>query len=149
MRQTYERFVRIAAARPAEATALLLVRIALGGVFWRSGQTKIAEGSWFSLSDTTYELFRTEYAAVPLPSDFAAVAAATAEHLFPVLLLLGLATRFSALALLGMTLVIQLFVYPEAWWPVHSLWAALALVLIVRGGGMISLDALLAGRSRQ
>ena len=149
LRQGYERFVSLAASRPAEAAALLLVRVALGGVFWRSGQTKIAEGTWFSISDTTYELFRTEYAAVPLPSDFAAVAAATAEHVFPVLLLLGLATRFSALALLGMTMVIQLFVYPEAWWPVHSLWAALALVLIVRGGGMVSLDAILAARLRR
>ena len=146
LRQAYGRFVSLAASRPAEAAALLLVRVALGGVFWRSGQTKIAEGTWFSISDTTYELFRTEYAAVPLPSEFAAVAAATAEHVFPALLLLGLATRFSALALLGMTLVIQLFVYPEAWWPVHSLWAALALVLIVRGAGMVSLDALLAAR---
>ena len=42
--------------------ALLLVRVALGGVFWRSGQTNIAEGAWFSISDTTVELFRTEYA---------------------------------------------------------------------------------------
>lgn len=149
MHQAYARFVSLAASGPAEAAALLLVRVALGGVFWRSGQTKIAEGTWFSISDTTYELFRTEYAAVPLPSDFAAVAAATAEHVFPVLLLLGLATRFSALALLGMTMVIQLFVYPEAWWPVHSLWAALALVLIVRGGGMVSLDAILAARLRR
>ena len=148
LRQAYGRFVSLAASRPAEAAALLLVRVALGGVFWRSGQTKIAEGTWFSISDTTYELFRTEYAAVPLPSEFAAVAAATAEHVFPALLLLGLATRFSALALLGMTLVIQLFVYPEAWWPVHSLWAALALVLIVRGAGLVSLDALLAARPR-
>ena len=149
LRQGYERFVSLAASQPAEAAALLLVRVALAGVFWRSGQTKIAEGTWFTLSDTTVELFRTEYAAVPLPSDCAAVAATTAEHLFPVLLLLGLATRFSALALLGMTMVIQLFVYPEAWWPVHSLWAALALVLIVRGGGLVSLDALLAGRSHK
>ena len=149
LRQGYERVVALATSRPAEAAALLLVRVALAGVFWRSGQTKMAEGTWLTLSDTTVELFRTEYAAVPLPSDFAAVAAATAEHVFPVLLLLGLATRFSALALLGMTMVIQLFVYPEAWWQVHSLWAALALVLIVRGGGMVSLDVLLAGRSRK
>ena len=149
LRQTYERVVALAASRPVEAAALLLVRVALAGVFWRSGQTKIAEGTWFTLSDTTVELFRTEYAAVPLPPEFAAVAATTAEHLFPVLLLLGLATRFSALALLGMTMVIQICVYPEAWWPVHSLWAALALVLIVRGGGLVSLDALLAGRSRR
>ena len=142
----HARLVAVASSRLAEAAALLLARLALGGVFWRSGQTKIAEGTWFSISETTYELFRTEYARVPLPPDLAAVAAAAAEHVFPVLLLLGLGTRLSALALLGMTLVIQIFVYPEAWWPVHSLWAALAAVLIVRGGGLASLDAVLAGR---
>ena len=142
----HARLVAVASSRLAEAAALLLARLALGGVFWRSGQTKIAEGTWFSISETTYELFRTEYARVPLSPDLAAVAAAAAEHVFPVLLLLGLGTRLSALALLGMTLVIQIFVYPEAWWPVHSLWAALAAVLIVRGGGLASLDAVLAGR---
>jgi len=78
-----------------------------------------------------------------LPSDFAAVLATVSEHAFPILLVAGLFTRFSALALLVMTIVIQFFVYPEAWWSVHSLWAALALVLIVRGGGMFSLDAAL------
>ena len=140
----YGRLVEIASSRLAESAALLLARVALGGVFWRSGQTKIAEGTWFSISDTTYELFRTEYAGVPLPPEVAAVAATAAEHLFPVLLLLGLGTRISALALLGMTVVIQIFVYPEAWWPAHSLWAALAAVLIVRGGGVVSVDAILA-----
>ena len=128
--------------RAVEAVPLLLVRLALAGVFWRSGRTKVVEGSWFEISDTTYALFREEYSGVPLPPELAAVAAAGAEHLFPILLLLGLATRLSAAALLGMTLVIQVFVYPEAWWPVHSLWAALALILIVRGGGAFSLDAL-------
>ena len=68
--------------------------------------------------------------------------------MFPVLLAIGLATRVSALALLGMTMVIQIFVYPQAWWPVHALWVALALVLIVRGGGLLSFDALLAARRR-
>ena len=108
----------------------------------------MVEGSWFELSETTYVLFREDYAGVPLPPDFAAVMAAGAEHLFPILLVLGLATRLSALALLGMTLVIQVFVYPEAWWPEHSLWCALALILIVRGAGVLSLDALLVGRVR-
>ena len=143
--------LRLSAAlstRAAEAGPLLLARLALAGVFWRSGRSKIAEGSWFELSDTTWVLFREDYAGVPLPPDFAAVVAAGAEHLFPVLLVLGLATRLSALALLGMTLVIQLFVFPEAWWPVHSLWCALALVLFVRGAGLLSLDALLARRLR-
>jgi putative oxidoreductase len=73
--------------------------------------------------------------------------ATVSEHLFPVLLVVGLLTRLSALALLGMTMVIQIFVYPEAWWQAHSLWAAMALVLIVRGAGAISLDAPL-GRKR-
>lgn len=64
------------------------------------------------------------------------------------LLVIGLGVRLSALGLLGMTMVIQLFVYPEAWWPVHSLWAALALVLIARGGGALSLDALFSRFAR-
>lgn len=133
---------RLSGASP-ESLVLLFVRLVLGGVFWRSGQTKVEEGTWLSLSDTTYELFRTEYVGVPLPPELAAVMAFGAELLLPALLLAGLFTRFSALALLGMTMVIQIFVYPDAWWAEHSLWVAMALVLIVRGGGMFSLDALL------
>ncbi|WP_181160191.1 DoxX family protein [Sandaracinobacter neustonicus] len=129
-----------------EALALLLARLSLAGVFWRSGRAKIADGSLFTISDSTYYLFAEEYGGVPLPSDLAAILATTAEHVLPVLLVLGLATRLSALGLLGMTMVIQIFVYPQAWWPVHSLWAALALVLIVRGGGRLSVDHLLAAR---
>ncbi len=132
--------------RLPESLMLAFVRVVLGGVFWRSGQTKVEEGTWFKLTETTYELFRTEYAGVPLPPHFAAVMANAAEHVLPALLLAGLFTRFSALALLGMTLVIQIFVYPDAWWSEHSLWAALALVLIARGGGMFSFDAVLAGK---
>jgi putative oxidoreductase len=134
--------------RIPEGLALLFLRIVLAGIFWRSGRTKVVEGSWFQISDTTYELFRTEYSGVPLSPEFAAAAATGAEHLFPVLLLIGLCTRLSALALLGMTLMIQFFVYPDAWWPVHSLWAALALVLIVRGGGLFALDHPLGQRAR-
>lgn len=145
----YGRLSTVASGRVAEGAALLLARLALAGVFWRSGQTKIAEGTWFTLSETTYELFRTEYAGVPLPPELAAVAAMTAEHVFPALLLIGLGNRLSALALLVMTMVIQIFVYPEAWWPVHSLWAALAVVLISRGGGLASIDAFLASGFRK
>nr|WP_296719670.1 DoxX family protein [Erythrobacter sp.] len=126
-----------------QSLALLFTRVVLAGIFWRSARTKVEEGSWFSISDTTYFLFAEEYAGVPLPSDFAAVMATVSEHLFPILLVLGLFTRFSALALLGMTMVIQIFVYPEAWWSVHAVWAALALMLILRGGGQLSLDAAL------
>lgn len=127
-----------------ESLALLLARAALAGIFWRSGRTKVEEGTWFSLSETTYELFRSEYSGLPLPPEFAALAATAAEHVLPALLLAGLFTRVSALGLLGMTMTIQLFVYPDAWWPVHSLWAALAALLVVRGGGRLSLDAPLA-----
>jgi putative oxidoreductase len=129
--------------RVGEGIALLLVRIALAGVFWRSGRSKVEEGTWLTVSDSTHFLFENEYAGVPLPPEFAALAATWSEHLFPILLVAGLATRLSALALLGMTLVIQIFVFPDAWWSVHSIWVAMAAILISRGGGLFALDRLL------
>lgn len=125
---------------------LLFVRVSLAGIFWRSGRTKVIENTWIMLSDNTVTLFENEYAGVPLPPELAARLALGAEHLFPFLLVIGLTTRLSALALLVMTLVIQIFVYPEAWWQVHIIWVALALVLIVRGGGKLSLDHWIAAR---
>jgi putative oxidoreductase len=126
------------------ASVLLLVqRLGIAAIFFLSGRTKV-EG-WFTISDSAYELFRTEYAGVPLPPELAAVMATTAEHLFPVLLVLGLSTRLSALALLGMTLTIQIFVYPDAW-PTHLSWAGLLLPLVAMGGGRFSLDHLLTRR---
>ena len=139
----YNRAVAMLSAPWVDAVMLLFVRISLAGIFWRSGRTKVDEGSWLSVSDTAKFLFEEEYKGVPLPPEFAAYMATYAEHLFPVLLVIGLFTRLSALALLVMTMVIQIFVYPEAWWSVHMIWVALALVLIVRGGGSFSLDALL------
>ncbi|MCB2059197.1 MAG: DoxX family protein [Novosphingobium sp.] len=144
----YDRAVAAVSSRLPEGLMLLFLRVAFAGIFWRSGRTKVEEGSFFSISDTTYFLFREEYAGVPLPSDLAAVLAAVSEHVFPILLVLGLFTRLSALALLGMTLVIQIFVYPEAWWQVHALWVAMALVLVVRGGGMFALDPVLVEKTR-
>lgn len=129
-----------------EAAMLLFMRVVLAGIFWRSGQTKLAEGSWFTISDSAYALFETEYSGVPLPAHLAAVLAASAEHVFPIMLVLGFLSRFAALGLLGMTLVIQIFVYPDAWWTEHSLWVAMQLALIVRGAGLFSLDHLLARR---
>lgn len=140
----YDRTVTRVSARLPESLMLLFMRVVLAGVFWRSGQTKIAEGTWFTISDNAFALFETEYSGVPLPSHLAAVMATVSEHLFPVLLVFGLLTRFAALALLGMTLVIQIFVYPDAFWTEHSLWMAMQLALIVRGAGLFSLDALLA-----
>jgi putative oxidoreductase len=116
---------------------LLVQRLGIAAIFFLSGRTKV-EG-WFTISDSAYELFRTEYVGVPLPPELAAVLATTAEHVFPVLLVFGLFTRLSALALLGMTATIQIFVYPDAW-PTHLSWAGLLLPLISMGGGRISLD---------
>lgn len=144
----YDRMVAWLTSRLPEGLMLLFVRVTLAGIFWRSGQTKIEEGSWFTISENAYYLFQEEYKGVPLPPNLAAVMATVSEHLFPIMLVLGLFTRLSAAALLGMTMVIQVFVYPDAWWPAHSLWTALALVLIVRGGGFLSLDAALVKRTR-
>jgi len=140
----YDRGVAIATSRIPESVALFLLRIALAGVFWRSGQTKVVEGSILSIDPSQYDLFASEFSGLPLDPVFAVPLTTYAEHFFPVLLLFGVATRFSAGALLVMTLVIQIFVFPDAWWPVHSLWAAMAAILIVRGGGLFSLDAMLA-----
>ena len=118
----------------------LINRMAIGAIFFLSGRTKV-EG-WLTVTDSTYTLFREEYKLPLIPVEIAAHAAAWAEHLFPLLLVLGLFTRLSALALLGMTLVIQFFVYPDAW-PTHLAWAGLLLYLVGRGAGTLSLDRLL------
>ncbi len=101
------------------------------------GRTKVQ--GLLTITPSAYELFADEYRVPLLPPDVAAHLATYAEHLFPILLVLGLLTRLSALALLCMTLVIETFVYPDAW-PTHLSWAAILLPLIARGGGTISLD---------
>ena len=117
----------------------LMARLSVAATFWRSGETKV-EG--FHVTDTAVYLFETEYRLPLIDPWLAAHMAVIAEHLFPVLLVIGLFSRLSALALLGMTLVIEIFVYPDAW-PTHGLWAV-ALILIVRQGpGLFSLDRLL------
>ena len=121
---------------PHDALALVN-RVAIAAIFFMSGRTKV-EG-WLTVTDSAYSLFRDEYRLPLVPVEFAAHAAAYAEHLFPVLLVLGLFTRLSALALLGMTLVIQVFVYPDAW-ATHLSWAGLLLYLVGRGAGTLSLD---------
>lgn len=130
---------RIERALPLDLLTLI-VRVAIAAVFFLSGRTKV-EGL-LTLTDGTYVLFAEEYRVPLLPSALAAHLATYAEHLFPVLIVLGLATRLSALALLGMTLVIQIFVYPSGW-PTHLLWAALLLYLIRFGAGAFSADRLL------
>ena len=119
------------------ALLALAARIGIGAVFFFSGRTKV--DGILTVNESAYTLFREEYKVPLLPPEFAAHMAAYAEHLFPLLLLLGLATRFSALGLLGMTAVIQIFVYPDAW-PTHLTWAVALLYLAGRGAGPISLD---------
>jgi putative oxidoreductase len=118
----------------------LAARLGIAGTFWLSGRTKV--DGLLSVSESAIALFEDEYRLPLLPPDIAAHLATYAEHLFPILLVLGLATRLSALSLLGMTAVIQLLVYPSAW-PTHLTWAAALLYLVARGPGRVSLDALL------
>ena len=137
----YRRATRLAERLLPDALLLLVARVGVASIFFLSGRTKV-EGV-LTISDTTYELFRTEYALPFAPPEIAAHAATYSEHLFPILLVLGLATRPAALALLGMTTVIEIFVYPDAW-PTHLSWAGLLLPLIAKGGGAWSLDRLIA-----
>lgn len=118
----------------------LVQRLGIAAVFFQSGRTKV-EGI-FTLTDSTFYLFQTDYRLpfiAPVP---AAYIAAASEHLFPILLVLGLFTRASALALLIMTMTIEIFVYPDAW-PTHLSWVAILLPLIGRGAGPLSFDRLL------
>ncbi|MEP3348679.1 MAG: DoxX family protein [Marinomonas sp.] len=136
-----------------ESLILFVARFAIAAVFWKSGQTKI-EG--FSLdiiamkmelglprlAESTGFLFEYEYNLPLIPPMIAAVLATIAEHILPILILGGLFTRLAAFGLAGMTLVIQLFVYPEAY-PTHATWLAIALLLMYKGAGSFSLDHLL------
>lgn len=119
---------------------LLIQRLGISAVFFMSGRTKV--DGLLTVNDGAFELFRTDYALPLVKPEIAAYAATYSEHLFPLLLVLGLFTRFAALALLIMTSIIEIFVYPDAW-PTHLSWAGLLLPLIARGGGKMSLDRLL------
>ena len=116
---------------------LLVSRVGIAAVFFFSGRTKVS--GILSVTDDAVELFRSEYRLPLVDPVLAAHAAAYAEHLCPALLVLGLATRGAALALLAMTAVIEVFVFPDAW-PTHLSWAAPRLLLAARGGGAWSLD---------
>lgn len=139
-RGPFSLFARLATRALPLDFLLLVQRIGIAAIFFQSARTKV-EGL-FTISESTFFLFENDYAAVPLlPPVQAAYAATIAEHVFPILLVLGLCTRLSAAALLGMTLVIQIFIYPDAW-PTHLSWAGLLLPLIAMGGGKISVDRL-------
>ena len=127
-------------AVPYTALAIPL-RLAVATVFWYSAMTKLA--NW----DTAVALFVDEYKVPFIPPEVAAYIAVAVEITTPILLVLGLLTRPAALVLLGMTAVIEVFVYPQAW-PTHIQWAAMLLVLLCRGAGTLSLDHLLSRRLR-
>lgn len=118
----------------------LIARLSIGAVFWQSGQTKV-EG--WHVTDNAVYLFQTEYKLPLIDPWIAAHLAAFSEHFFPLLLVLGFASRLAALALFGMTLVIEIFVYPDAW-PTHGTWAACFLVIIADGPGRVSVDHFIA-----
>jgi putative oxidoreductase len=124
----------------------LVSRLAIASVFWRSVQTKISGWElfgqslqFFNVSSSTVLLFQYEYRLPLLSPTAAAYAGTAAEFFFPILLVLGLGTRFAALGLLAVTAVIQFLVFPDAW-PTHILWFALLLYLLKHGGGRFALD---------
>ncbi|HAX5005889.1 TPA: DoxX family protein [Klebsiella pneumoniae] len=148
-------------ARYASEVVAILARLGLAATFWLSGQTKVdglhinilggepLQLGWPHITAGTLALFRNEYRLPVLPPEIAAVMAASAEHILSFLLVIGLATRLSAAGILGMTLVIEVFVYPDAW-PTHALWATSSLFLITNGSGHLSLDWLIfRGVNRQ
>lgn len=118
-------------------------RIFIAVTFFLSGRTKV--DGFLTLKPSTYYLFYYEYKVPVIPPDIAAHIAAYSEHLFPVLLVLGFASRLSALALLGMTAVIEIFVYPGAW-ETHLGWAVALGFIVFRGPGTLSLDYLIRRR---
>ena len=133
----FDRLAGIARKALPDDLLLLVARLGIASVFFLSGRTKV--DGILHITDGTYSLFADDYALPLIPSDVAAHLATYSEHLFSILLVLGLFTRLSAVAFLGMTLVIEVFVYPDAW-STHLSWAAILLALVAKGGGRFSLD---------
>ena len=131
-----DRAIALLNAIPYSVIALI-ARAATFSVFFRAGTQKLSD--W----NSTLLLFQNEYRVPVLPPEIAAYMAASLELGGSILVLVGLATRPGVSALLGMVLVIQTFVYPEAW-PDHIQWLAFMFLLLARGPGEISLDALVS-----
>ncbi len=128
--------------------ALLALRLPVAVVFWRSGRTKVEGWDIFALTPAQSFIFQDQF-GMPFPVLTAHITA-VAEHVLPVLLILGLLTRLSALGMLVMTMVIQFFVFPDAWLNAHLFWATILFAILALGPGKISLDYLIArafGRS--
>lgn len=147
MTNLIEKAINAISGKVPESIALLLARLGLGGVFWRSATSRMEEGSWTKLSENAvYQFSEEPFNKVPIINgEFGAYFTSYTELVIGALLMIGLATRFGALAVLGMAAVIQIFVFPSFahLWVTVSVWAALALILIIRGGGMYSADKLI------
>ena len=143
--ELWNRLTGFLSATLVESIALFMARVALAGIFWRSYETKVVEGTLLQIDETQYFIFANEFTGLPIPTDLAVPLTVYAEFLFPILLLVGLFSRLSAAALAVMALVIQLFVFPT--WAHFFGWdltvLALAAIIISRGPGLISLDKLL------
>lgn len=136
----------------------LFARLAIAPVFWLSAKTKVANCSYMDvltmrfwwddesaciITNATWAQFEGDWQLPFINSEWSAYMATMGEHILPVLVVLGLATRFGALGLLAMTMVIQVFVYPQAWWGTHALWTFALLFIVARGPGPISIDYIL------
>ncbi len=137
LRQRWNTIADLASRVIGHSFLALVSRFSIAAIFFMSGRTKVS--GILTITPGTYTLFRDEYKIPVIPPEIAAHISAYSEHFFPILLVLGLCTRLSALALLGMTTVIEVFVYPDAW-PTHLSWAGLMLYLVARGAGAFSLD---------
>jgi putative oxidoreductase len=137
LRGLWNRLAQRIDALIGDSFLVLVARVSIAAIFLLSGRTKVS--GFLTITPSTYELFRSEYALPLISPELAAHLATYSEHLFSLLLILGLFSRLSALALLGMTLVIEVFVYPDAW-PTHLSWAGLLLLIVARGAGAFSLD---------
>lgn len=137
LRGLWNRLAQRIDALIGDSFLVLEARVSIAAIFLLSGRTKVS--GFLTITPSTYELFRSEYALPLISPELAAHLATYSEHLFSLLLILGLFSRLSALALLGMTLVIEIFVYPDAW-PTHLSWAGLLLLIVARGAGAFSLD---------
>jgi putative oxidoreductase len=157
-----ESFVSACSFIPYALVALGL-RLVIARVFFLDGQTRV-EGPRVPLNlhdidfsvvlplqvkAETFVAFLTHYTALPLPPLLSAYAVSYAEFILPVMLVLGLGTRFAALALLVMTAMIQVYVLPQALWSVHIYWAAILTVLLALGPGQVSIDAVIRFVSRR
>jgi putative oxidoreductase len=146
-------------ARSVYALLALGLRLIMARVFFLSGQARI-EGpgvpiQWpasgvdlvvtlpAAIKETTFQLFETQYAELPIAPAAAAYLFSYAEFVLPICLLLGFATRFAAAGLLALTMLLQIYVAPAMWWSLHVYWLSILLVLVLLGPGAISIDALI------